>query len=166
MVFSILHSAQRNIFPRVQKLNSIQNQILEHPSLISYVKGATKTWITEVICLISKGKSNMPNTNTVYRWYQIKGRVANGHWPYQKGWIFGEVPTGFWSPSPHFRKIMLQFFSSNFRLKKPCLKVQRSFFRIENKKTKDGAQDSEDIQTTSNDLLPYQVRCHCGSFFW
>ena len=26
-------------FPRVQKLNSIQNHILEHPSLISYVRG-------------------------------------------------------------------------------------------------------------------------------
>ena len=75
MGFSILHSAQRNIFPRVQKLNSIQNQILKRPFLISYER-ATETWNTEVICLISKGKSNMPNTNISYGWNQIKGRVA------------------------------------------------------------------------------------------
>ena len=67
-------------------------------------------------------------------------------WPYQKGWIFGKVPTGFWSPLPHFRKIMLQFFSSNFRLKKPCLKVQRSFFGLKIKRQK------MVHRTTSNDL--------------
>ena len=30
--------------------------------------------------------------------------------PFPNGWIFGKVPNGLWPP-PHFRKVMLQFFS-------------------------------------------------------
>ena len=35
----------------------------------------------------------------------LKGRACHQNW-----WIFGKVPNGLWSPPPHFRKIILQFF--------------------------------------------------------
>ena len=40
----------------------------------------------------------------------ITMQVRDG-WPNQNGWIFGKVPNDLWPPPPHFRKIMLRFFS-------------------------------------------------------
>ena len=43
-------------------------------------------------------------------------------WRLQNGWIFRKVPNGLW-PLPHFRKLILLFFSENPHLK-PRTKVQ------------------------------------------
>ena len=48
---------------------------------------------------------------------------------YQIWWIFGKLPNGFRPPSPHFRKIILQFFSKNVR-KKPLKKVQNLLYKF------------------------------------
>ena len=58
-------------------------------------------------------------------WYssgRIKAYDLRDGWRHPNGWIFGKVPNGLWPPPSHFRKIMLQFFSSNYMHNSPVYK--------------------------------------------
>ena len=49
-------------------------------------------------------------------------------WPDQKGWIFGKVPTGFWSPLPLFSENHVAIFFSKFQAQKGLFKGPKVFF--------------------------------------